>query len=75
MEENYDCDSRFDPETIVKDTWGRLVPWFTERHGVRSGKIEIGDGENGGHSVTFEWKYEQEYEPPTQAEMGCQEAA
>ena len=69
MEENFECDSRFDPESIVKNAWMRLVPWFTERHGVRSGKIEVGDGESGGHSVTFAWRYENEYEPPTQEEM------
>jgi hypothetical protein len=73
MEQNYDCESRFDPETIVKTAWTRLVPWFTERHGVRSGQLQIGDGESDGHNVTFKWTYENEYEPPTQGEM-CADA-
>jgi hypothetical protein len=71
IEENFESNSRFDPETIVKNTWTCLVPWFTERHGVRSGSSQIGDGEDDGHKVTFEWKYENEYEPPTQEEMDC----
>jgi len=71
MEENFHCESRFDPETIVKNVWGRLIPWFTERHGVRSGVMQVGDGETGGHSVTFEWKYENDFEPATQEEMGA----
>lgn len=69
MEENFDCDSRFDPESIVKNAWNMLIPWFTERHGVRTGTMQIGDGNEGGHSVTFEWRYENEYDPPTQGEM------
>jgi hypothetical protein len=66
MEENFDCDSRFDPETIVKHAWARMVPWFTERHGIRSGELSVGDGETGGHRITIEWKYETEYVPPSQ---------
>lgn len=60
MEENLNSSNRFDPETIVKEAWTRLVPWFTERHGVRAGSLQISDGEDAGHLVTFEWKYENE---------------
>lgn len=68
MEQNYDCESRFDPENIVKDSWQRMVPWFTERHGIRAGTLTVGDGDTGGHRVSIEWKYEQEYDPPSQEE-------
>jgi hypothetical protein len=71
MEENFDSNARFDPETIVKDAWGRMVPWFTERHGIRAGTLTVGDGEDAGHQVSIQWKYETEYDPPTQGEMGC----
>lgn len=71
MEENFDLEecggyNRFDPETIVKETWQRMVAFFTERRGVRSGELTL----DGGHTVTIGWKYETEYEPPTQEEMG-----
>jgi hypothetical protein len=49
-----DSDERFDPETFVKNAWSRMIPWFTERHGVREGSINL----NHGHPVTIDWKYE-----------------
>jgi hypothetical protein len=42
----------FDFEDVVKNCWGFMVPWFTSRHGVRSGHIALNDGE-----VQIEWRY------------------
>jgi len=39
-------------EDTVKQAWGYLTPWFTARHGVRSGEITL----NGG-AVRFSWEY------------------
>ena len=48
-------DAQGDEEDWVKDIWPRMLPWFTRRHGVQSGRIELADG-----AVAVEWKYDTE---------------
>ena len=49
------CDKsdHYSEEDWVKDIWHYMLPWFTRRHGIETGKIEL---ENG--AVVIEWKYE-----------------
>jgi hypothetical protein len=44
-------------EDIVKQYWNCLIPWFTRRHGVETGKIILSDG-----AVEVDWKYETDAE-------------
>lgn len=44
-------------EDIVKNVWPCMVPFFTRRHGVSSGKIQLNNG------VFIDWKYEADYDP------------
>lgn len=39
-------------EDFVKQVWTYMVPFFTRRHGVQKGKIDLND------NVHIEWAYE-----------------
>lgn len=51
--DHYDRDFGFDMEDCVKNAWVRMVPWFTNRHGIRQGSMSLNDG-----AVQIEWRYE-----------------
>ena len=51
--ENYDREWGFELEDVVKNAWGCMVPFFTRRHHVRNGAINLEDG-----AVRIEWRYE-----------------
>lgn len=53
-----DVHDHFREEDWVKDIWPYMLPWFTRRHGVENGRIELGD-----KGVTVEWKYETDWPP------------
>ncbi len=42
----------FDAENTVKQVWMNMIPWFTNRHGVRSGRVTMNDGHG-----SLEWRY------------------
>lgn len=44
-------DISFSEEDTVKQIWPYMLPWFTKRHGVTSGKITLND------NVHVEWQY------------------
>ena len=56
-----------DDENNVKDVFTRMAPWFTRRHGVESGKIEVKQRDFNHYNgtvdpavpgtLTIEWEY------------------
>lgn len=55
LSHDYNRELGFELEDAVKESWSRMVPWFTRRHGIKSGAIDL---ENGAVRIT--WRYEQE---------------
>jgi hypothetical protein len=51
-----DQSDHYHEEDWVKNIWPYMQPWFTRRHGVNEGKIELEAG-----AVSVEWKYETDY--------------
>lgn len=49
-------DISFSEEDAVKQIWPYMLPWFTRRHGVQSGKITLNN------NVSVDWQYESIYD-------------
>lgn len=50
-----DKSDHFREEDWVKQIWPYMQPWFTRRHGVEQGKIDLMGG-----AVVVEWRYRTE---------------
>lgn len=48
-----DKSDHYSEEDWVKQIWPYMQPWFTKRHGVTKGEINLEDG-----AVVVSWKYE-----------------
>ena len=53
LTDDYNRELGFELEDAVKESWSRMVPWFTRRHGITNGVVDL---ENGAVRIT--WKYE-----------------
>lgn len=50
-----DKNDSYREEDVVKTYWPYMLPFFTRRHGVESGKMSLGSG------VEISWRYETIY--------------
>jgi len=53
LSDDYNRELGFELEDAVKEAWNRMIPWFTRRHGITKGSINL---ENG--AVQIDWSYE-----------------
>ena len=53
----WDKSDHYQEEDWVKQIWPYMQPWFTRRHGVNKGVINLEDG-----AVTVHWEYESSYD-------------
>lgn len=55
LSHDYNRELGFELEDAVKESWGRMLPWFTRRHGITNGAIDLEGG-----AVRITWQYERD---------------
>jgi hypothetical protein len=46
----------YSEESVVKDIWPSMYPWFTRRKGINKGSIVLEDG-----AIEVTWEYKSDY--------------